>query len=227
MRDILGPIYLITDGSAPAGKDIAGAVEKALQGGVRAIQLREKALDAKGLLKLAKELRALTEGYGARLIINDRADVALLSGADGVHLGQKSIAPVDARKILGEKMLIGVSTHSVDEAVRARDGGADFITIGPVYHTPSKAPYGAPIGAGMIREVKGVADIPTYAIGGIDKDNLKKAVENGADGVAVISAILGSEDVEKSAREMMAAFRLAGGGLSKTKCSGVKDKEPI
>ncbi len=208
MRDILGPIYLITDGSAPAGGDIAGAVEKALRGGVRSVQLREKALDAKRLLRLARELRALTNRYGARLIINDRADVALLSGADGVHLGQKSIAPWDARKMLGEKMLIGVSTHSVDEAVRARDGGADFITVGPVYHTPSKAPYGAPIGVGIIREVKAVVDVPAYAIGGIDRDNLKETVKNGADGIAVISAILKSEDVEKSAREMIAAFRL-------------------
>lgn len=208
MRDILGPIYLITDGSATAGGDTAGAVEKALRGGVRSVQLREKGLDAKRLLRLARELRALTNRYGARLIINDRADVALLSGADGVHLGQKSIAPGDARKMLGAKMLIGVSAHSVEEAVRARDGWADFITIGPVYHTPSKAPYGAPVGPVMIREVRAVVDIPAYAIGGIDRDNLKETVENGADGVAVISAILKSEDVEKSAREMIAAFRL-------------------
>ncbi|MBI5826718.1 MAG: thiamine phosphate synthase [Deltaproteobacteria bacterium] len=214
MRDTLGPVYLITDGSAPANGDTVASVEKALQGGVRSVQLREKGLDAKGLLKLAKALRALTHGYGARLIINDRADVALLSGADGVHLGQNSIAPVDARKILGDKMLIGVSTHSLKEAVRAREGGADFIAVGPVYHTPSKAPYGEPIGPDIIREVKAVVDIPVYAIGGIDKDNLKETVLNGADGVAVISAILKSEDIEKSAKEMIAAFRLARGGPS-------------
>lgn len=209
MRDtLLGPVYLITDGSAPTGGDIAGAVEKALRGGVRAVQLREKGLDAKGLLKLAKELRALTNGYGARLIINDRADVALLSGADGVHLGQRSIAPVDAREMLGGEMLIGVSTHSAEEARRAAGGGADFITIGPIYHTPSKARYGEPIGTAMIREVRAVVDIPVYAIGGIDRDNLKEAVLNGADGVAVISAILGCKDVEKGAREIIAAFRL-------------------
>lgn len=207
MRDTLGPVYLITDGNGPTGGDTVRSVEKALRGGVRAVQLREKALDAKGLLRLAKELRALTNGYNARLIINDRVDVALLSGADGVHLGQKSIAPCDARKLIGEKMLIGVSTHSLKEAVRANDGGVDFITIGPVYHTPSKAAYGEPIGPDIIRAVKAVVDIPVYAIGGIDRDNLKEASANGADGVAVISAILGSEDIEKSAREMIAAFQ--------------------
>ncbi|MEK7773769.1 MAG: thiamine phosphate synthase [Deltaproteobacteria bacterium] len=208
MRKAFDPVYLITGGSAPSGADTVSSVEKALMGGVRFVQLREKGLDAKRLLKLAHELRALTDGYGARLIINDRADIALLSGADGVHLGQRSVAPADARKILGHAMLIGVSAHSLKEAVRACEGGADFITIGPVYSTPSKAPYGKPLGAGVIKEVKAAVKIPVYAIGGINKDNLNEAVRNGADGVAVISAILGSADVEKGAREMIAAFRL-------------------
>jgi len=213
MRKAFDPVYLITDGSAPSGGDTVMSVEKALMGGVRSVQLREKGLDAKRLLRLAKELRALTGGYGARLIINDRADVALLSGADGVHLGQSSIAPGDARKILGDKMLIGVSTHALNEAVCACEGGADFITIGPVYHTPSKAPYGKPLGAGVIKEVKAAVNIPVYAIGGIDKDNLKEAALNGADGVAVISAIFGSKDIEKSASELIAGFKLAMAGL--------------
>lgn len=218
MRKAFDPVYLITDGSAPSGADTVRSVEKALTGGVRFVQLREKGLDAKRLLKLAKELRALTDGYGARLIINDRADIALLSGADGVHLGQRSVTPADARTILGATMLIGVSAHSLREAVSACEGGADFITIGPVYSTPSKAPYGKPLGAGVIKEVKAAVKIPVYAIGGINKDNLKEAVRNGADGVAVISAILGSVDIERGASEVIAGFKLATGGpiLSKT-----------
>ncbi len=197
-------VYLVTDRRLV--DDIVRAVESALEGGVRLVQLREKDLSAKEILTLAKRLRAKTSESGAKLFINDRVDIALLSGADGVHLGQDSFSPVDARKILGEKMLIGVSAHSIKEAEAAEQEGADFITFGPVFHTPSKARYGEPVGAGLLKEACNRLKIPVYAIGGVKRENMKEAVAAGAGGVAVISAILGIRDIRKSAEQLVKEF---------------------
>lgn len=198
------PVYLVTDRLLV--DDIVKAVESALDGGVRLVQLREKDLSAKELLTLAKRLRAKTAEFGAKLFINDRVDIALLSGADGVHLGQNSFSPMDARKALGEKMLIGVSAHSIKEAEAAEQQGADFITFGPVFHTPSKARYGEPVGTGLLKEACNRLKIPVYAIGGIKRENMKDAVAAGARGVAMISAILGSGDIKKSAEGLIEEF---------------------
>src|SRR5512143_3255944 len=120
------------------------AVRLALKGGVRAVQLREKDLPIRELLALALELRMLTGEFGAKLFINDRVDVAVAVEADGVHLGHQSMPPEAVRKIVGRKMLIGVSTHNREEALSAEKNGADFITFGPIFPTPSKMKYGAP-----------------------------------------------------------------------------------
>lgn len=201
----LSCVYLITDGTA-GRQDFFARIEAALEGGVRFLQLREKALDGRTLLKTARELRGLTRQYGAFLIINDRADIALLSEADGVHLGQASMPPEDVRKIVGPSMLIGVSAHSLKEAKEAYEGGADFITTGPVFFTPSKAGYGEPVGPGLLREVKAAMPIPVYAVGGVKKENLAELIENRADGVAAISAILSGPDVKKNAAGFLEAF---------------------
>ncbi len=193
-------VYLVTDRRLVG--DIAEAVESALEGGVKLVQIREKDLGGKDLLELAKKIRKKTLEFGARLIINDRLDVALLSDADGVHLGQDSFSPKDARKIIGGRRLIGVSTHSLEEAKRAEAEGADLITFGPVYYTASKAPYGEPLGTGLLKEACGKVKIPVYAIGGIKKENVKEATASGVEGVAVISAILGSSDIKRSAQEL-------------------------
>lgn len=196
-------LYLITDRELTGEEGLVRSIRAALEGGVRFIQLREKGLSARGLLELARELRRVTGDYGARLLINDRADIALLSGADGVHLGQKGVSAKEARRMLGKDGLIGVSAHGLDEARRAWEDGADFITLGPVYFTPSKAGYGKPAGVDAIREVKKALDIPVYAIGGIKKEHIKEVLQAGADGAAVISAILGAPDIKKSAAEIL------------------------
>lgn len=196
-------IYLITDRHLFAGTDeLIGAVEGALRGGIRGVQLREKDLPARELLELARRLKGLTAEYGAKLLINDRVDIALASGADGVHLGQNSFGPREARKLMREG-LIGVSAHSLDEALEAQGEGADFITMGPVYLTPSKKKYGEPIGLTALTEAAGALKIPVFAIGGVKKDQLKKVLSSGALGPAVISAVLGSKDAEKSAEELV------------------------
>ncbi len=196
-------LYLITDMRDLGEGHLLRQVKGALDAGVRLVQLREKHLEGGALLCLARSLRELTSEYGASLIINDRVDIALLSNADGVHLGQSGFSPRDARKIIGSDKLIGVSTHSLDEAMAAESQGADFITFGPVYETPSKAAYGAPVGLAALKAVCGRAAIPVYAIGGIKNDNVAEAMRSGASGVALISAIMASPDAREAADRLL------------------------
>lgn len=198
----LAPVYLITDRKAAPPGAFLGALKAALSGGIRLLQLREKDLPATELLGLAREVRGLASGYGAKLLINDRADIAAISGADGVHLTSRSYAASRARELLGPGKLIGVSTHSLEEAMEAEAGGADFVTFGPVFHTPSKAEYGEPLGTGKLKEAAAALSIPVYALGGLNKENLREAVGAGAR-IAVISAIMGSKDTELATRELI------------------------
>ncbi len=194
-------IYLITDRTQlPAGLSLLAATEAALRGGVRAVQLREKDLSAAELLPLACELRALTNDYAARLLINDRIDVALACQADGVHLGGHSLPTATARKILGPDHLIGVSTHSCGDIARAARQGADFVTFGPVYATPSKAAYGKPMGLDGLRAACRSAEVPVLALGGIKLHNKADVLAAGASGIALISAIFASSDPENATR---------------------------
>jgi len=207
-------LYLITDRKV-ATKPLAEAVRLALEGGVRAVQLREKDLPVRDLLSLAQELRAVTREFGAKLFINDRVDVAMGVGADGVHLGGMSMPPEAVRKVVGKDMLIGVSTHSLEEAIAARAGGADLITFGPIFQTPAKVKYGPPLGAKAIRAIKNEVPVPLFAIGGINSGNMLQAMSAGADGVAMISAIMAAEDVRKTA----AAYDKALTAISRVVCT--------
>lgn len=198
-------LYLITD-RKQTKMLLPEAVRLALQGGVPAVQLRENDLPVRELLALAQELRVITREFGAKLFVNDHVDVAVAVEADGVHLGHQSM-PVDAaRKIVGSGMLIGASTHSVQDAKDAEARGADFITYGPIFETPSKAQYGAPLGKSTIREVKYPIEIPLFAIGGIKSTNVLQVIAAGADGVALISSILAAADITTAARKFMQAI---------------------
>lgn len=202
-------LYLVTDGSA-VSKGVGAlleAIERALEGGVRFVQLREKGLGGTELLRLARGLREMTAVFGAKLLVNDRVDIAVLSDADGVHLGGKSVSAQDARILLGGGKLIGVSAHSLEEALAAEAEGADFITLGPVFHTPSKAQWGDPVGIGLLEKAAGSVRIPVYAIGGINRERIKDVLSAGAQGVAVISAVLGQRDVKEAASGIMEALR--------------------
>jgi thiamine-phosphate pyrophosphorylase len=198
-------LYLITD-RKQAKMPLAAAVRLALEGGVRAIQLREKDLPVRELLQLARELRAVTKEFDARLFINDRVDVASAVNADGVHLGHESM-PVNAvRKVVGKDMLIGVSTHSLDEAKEAETAGADFITIGPIFDTPSKAKLGVPVGLDILKKLRCELGIPFYALGGVKSGNIAQVIGAGATGVAMISAIMASEDIKKASSKIIEAI---------------------
>jgi thiamine-phosphate pyrophosphorylase len=183
------------------------AFETALEAGVKAIQLREKDLSAKALLDMAYWMRELTNEFGAQLFINDRVDVALSVKADGVHLGRQSIPVQAVRKIAGKTLMIGVSTHTVGEAIEAEKDGADFITLGPVYETPSKAKYGKPVGLETLREAKSRTTLPIFAIGGIKPGNVREVKEAGADGIALISAILTAQDIKKTTEDFLRVMK--------------------
>jgi len=203
-------LYLVTDRKQPiknshssSGTQLLVAVRKALKGGVKAIQLREKDMETRKLLKLAYKMRNLTDEYKAKLFINDRFDIALAVGADGVHLTQKSI-PVEAvRKSVRDKLIIGASTHSLKEAMEAEKGGADFITLGPVYSTPSKLKYGDPVGLDTLKRVCQKVKIPVFAIGGIKIHRIKDVNKAGAYGIAMISEIFKADNIQKKAKEIV------------------------
>jgi thiamine-phosphate pyrophosphorylase len=194
-------LYLITDRhQVPAGRTLLETVEAALQGGVRAVQLREKDLPAAELLPLAIELRVLTRRFAARLLINDRIDVALAVAADGVHLGGHSLPAAVARRLLGPQRLVGVSTHRPAEIAAAAAAGANFVTFGPVFATPSKRTYGQPLGLEALRLACQNSPLPVFALGGIKPCHLGDLRAAGVAGVAVISALIATPDPFSSAR---------------------------
>jgi thiamine-phosphate pyrophosphorylase len=193
-------LYLITDRSQAKGGDLLNTLEEALASGVRAVSLREKDLKGRELFELARKVRKLTVKYDAKLFINDRIDVALASGAAGVHLGEVSI-PVGAARKVCKDMLIGCSTHSLEGAKRAVAAGADFITFGPIFETPSKVKFGPPQGVKKLLDVVSAVDIPVFAIGGIKADNLDSVMAEGRPfGVAIISGIIAAPSPGKAAK---------------------------
>ncbi len=202
-RSVDFDLYLITDRRETRGRDLLAVVEQALDGGARAIQLREKDLAGRELFILAEKTKTLCARHGASLFINDRIDVALAVDADGVQLGSSSM-PIDAaRKLMGDKRLIGASTHSMKEALAAEEAGADFVLFGPVYFTPSKAAYGNPQGLERLQEVVEKILLPVYAIGGIKPENVAAIKKTGARGVALISAVMSAEDPMTASRELL------------------------
>lgn len=200
-------LYVVTDRQLTAGRPLHLVVEAALRGGARAFQLREKDLSPRDLYPLALEMRQLTRTYGAHLLINDRVDVALAVDADGVHLTTTSLPATVARQLLGPGRLIGVSTHSIAEAQTAADEGADFVVFGPVYYTPSKAPYGEPVGLNALQAVRAAINLPILAIGGVKKANLDQVLAAGASGIAVISAIISADDPTAASQALLGTLR--------------------
>lgn len=194
---------MITDRTATQGRNFLWVLEQALDGGVKAIQLREKDLDGKNLFDLATKVSALCRRYNAELFINDRIDVALAVEAAGVQLGKASLPIAAARALLGTARAIGYSAHSLAEARDAERDGADFVLFGPVYFTPSKAPYGFPQGLTALKNIVEKIALPVYAIGGVNAANLAQAMNTGIHGVALISAIMGAENPASATKTIL------------------------
>lgn len=199
-RDYL--VYVVTDERISGGRSHSEIAAAAVAGSADVVQLRAKDGSGKSMLEAAKAIRELTRGTDTLFIVNDRLDVAIISEADGVHLGQDDIPVADARRITPPGFIIGVSTGTVEESVKAEADGADYIGLGPVFPTTSKDDAGPVCGLELLREVRASVRIPVVAIGGITMENASSVSECGADGLAVISAVLVPEDIRSACLEL-------------------------
>jgi len=207
--------YLITSGATtrettPDDEDftrLIALVRAAVAAHVSLIQLREKMLRPRVLYELARSSAQITRGSATQLLVNDRADIAWAAGADGVHLTTRSLEAGVVRRVFGTSFLIGVSTHSLREARAARDGGADFAVFGPIYETPSKREFGAPIGLSVLSEAaRELAPFPLFAIGGITRENAREVLAVGARGVAAIRLFENAPDLSETVRIIESAM---------------------
>ena len=192
-------LYVITDEGLSKGLSHVEIAKRAIAGGADAIQLRDKGLSGKDLIRVANELRVVTKNAGVAFIVNDRLDVALLCGADGVHLGQDDLPAKLVRTAVPEGFIMGVSARNAEEAMLAEQDGADYVGLGPICDTSSKDDAGDGCGFDVISEVKRHVSIPVIVIGGLGPLNAEKAIRAGADGLAVISAVVSQDDVAKAA----------------------------
>ena len=196
-------LYLVTDEYClPSGRNLFDAVEEALQAGVTLVQYREKNGPGKSMLEKSRKLIALCHKYNVPLLVNDRLDIALLSGADGVHLGQEDIPVAEARRLAGENFLIGATAHNVEEALAAEAAGADYLGCGAVFATHTKKDT-VPLGLDGLKAIRQAVHIPIAGIAGITTDNYQQVLATGADGVAVVSAILGADNITEAIKEFL------------------------
>lgn len=198
-KDLL--LYAVTDRSWLKGQTLCEQVEQALKGGVTFLQLREKELDEQEFLEEAQAIQWLCKKYHIPFIINDNVALASRIGADGVHVGQSDMAAGEARKKLGPDRIIGVSARTVDEALEAQRQGADYLGVGAVFHTGSKADA-VEVDHQVLREICSAVDIPVIAIGGITRENVGQLKHTGVCGIAAISAIFAQKNIEAAAREL-------------------------
>lgn len=195
-------LYLVTDSEMLKGRDFYKCIEEAIYSGITTVQLREKCASGKEFLEKAVKLREITKRYGAKLIINDRVDIAIICGADGVHVGQSDICAKEVRKLIGSDKILGVSARTVEEAICAKNDGADYLGIGSIFTTSTKLDAKS-ASFDTVREIKSTIDIPFVLIGGIKLDNVDKLKCLNSDGYAIISAILKSENISKEVEKWL------------------------
>jgi thiamine-phosphate pyrophosphorylase len=193
-------LYLVTDPVLHKGYPVLEQVRLALVGGVKIIQLREKELATGKFIDLARKVLDMTRKAGAFLIVNDRVDVALAANADGVHIGQDDMSFKDARRLLGQDKIIGVSVRSAEEARQAEEDGADYIAASGLFTTDTKKDVGHALGKNSLKTIKQATNLPLIAIGGIKIENCAEVIKAGADGVAVVTGITMSDDIPETCR---------------------------
>jgi thiamine-phosphate pyrophosphorylase len=202
-------LCVITDRQVGRGLSHFEIAAQAVEGGASMIQLRDKVAGPRQLLSEARDIAQLCRARGVCFIVNDRLDLALAADADGVHLGQDDLPPKAARTILGRDKFLGVSTHSLEQAIQAAEEGADYLGIGPIFATGTKATGYEPKGCDIIRQLRTRIDLPLVAIGGITLSNVGEIVRAGATGVAVISAIVGADDITAATAAFATAIHQA------------------
>jgi thiamine-phosphate pyrophosphorylase len=208
------PLYAILDRSVARGRDLPGLLDAVLAGGCRLVQLREKTMPLGDLLPLARSLARRCREVGALLIVNDRADLALAAGADGLHVGQDDLPARQARGLLRSGMILGVSTHDPEQARRAVADGADYVAVGSIFPTTTKAGFQL-VGPELIRRVRLEVPVPLVGIGGITVENAPSVLGAGADAVAVISALCAAPDPEAATRALLARIAPGAAGTGR------------
>lgn len=201
-------LYAILDRAAARGRELTTLLDAIIAGGCRMIQLREKQWPSGRLLPLAERLRARCRAAGVTFIVNDRVDLALVVDADGVHLGQEDLPPPAVRPLLRPGMILGVSTHSLEQARAAQAAGADYVAVGSMFPTTTKPDFQL-VGPELIRKLRSEIRVPLIGIGGITQANVAEVIRAGADGAAVISAVCAADDPAEAARQFLAAIAAA------------------
>jgi len=201
-------LYVILDRTVAGGRDLAELLDAVIAGGARMVQLREKTWPSGQILPLAQRLRARCRQAGVTFVMNDRVDLAVAVEADGVHLGQDDLPPRYARPLLRPGMILGVSTHSVEQARRAQADGADYVAVGAMFPTGTKPDFEL-VGPALVRAVRGEIRVPLVGIGGITPENAGQVIAAGADGVAVISAVCAAPDPRAASAHFFDAIRRA------------------
>lgn len=194
-------LYAVTDRAWVGEQTLCQQVESALKGGVTCVQLREKELGEADFLAEAIEMKKLCKKYGAVFIVNDNLEVAIKSNADGIHVGQQDMNAKDVRRLIGDDKILGVSVHTIDQALTAEKTGADYLGVGSVFTTTTKSDA-AVVSYETLALICKAVSVPVVAIGGINKDNILRLSGSGVDGVAVVSAIFSAREIEKECREL-------------------------
>ncbi len=195
-------LYVVTDSGLSKGRSDAEVAKLAYQGGADVVQLRMKDADGGAMLEQALQIREIADEMCKLFIVNDRVDVAMASGADGVHLGQSDIPVAVARDLMGDDAIIGASVDNVEQAIAAAEAGADYVGVGAIFKTSTKPDAAQGIGLGPIFEIRQAVDIPIVAIGGINRGNIQDVIRAGADAAAVVSAVVAQDDIPVAAHEL-------------------------
>ena len=195
-------LYVITDRGLSKGRSDSEVARMAYEGGADVVQLRMKNADGREMLEQARLIRECADEMCKLFIVNDRVDIAMASGADGVHLGQSDIPLETARRLMGDDAIIGVSVDNVDQAIAAENGGADYVGVGAVFKTDTKPDAMQGVGLGAVYEIRQAVDVPVVAIGGINRGNIQDVIRAGADAAAVVSAVVAQDDVKGAAHEL-------------------------
>jgi len=206
-------LYVITDAKLSRGRSHLEVAQAAIEGGTSIIQFRDNEMTTRQLVETAEKIKELTEEADIPLIVNDRLDVALAVDADGVHVGQDDMPADMARQLIGPHKILGVSASTVEEALQAEKDGADYVSASPVFTTPTKPDTPPPTGLEGLRAIVEAVNLPVIAIGGINEKNAAEVMEAGAQGVAVISAVVGAPDIAAAARHLRQTVEAARKGV--------------
>lgn len=205
MRNVDYTLYLVTDREVLKGRDLIKSIEDSILGGVTLVQLREKNVTSREFYEIALKVKEVTSKYNVPLIINDRLDIALAVDADGLHIGQKDLPALEARKLLGKDKILGVSAATLEEALKAEKDGADYLGVGAVFSTSTKNDA-RDVSFETLSNITSSVNVPVVAIGGINENNVAELKGSNINGVAVVSCILGKEDIKEASNKMKIVF---------------------